>query len=97
MVDYNRISLRYTASQRNFKLTRYKAVLSRERDRHGICKAESRLCAHSWKTNDPVRFLEYVREKAKVDKLTREFYRQTNGGIGNSECFVSEEVVKTGY
>ncbi len=42
----------------------------------GIDAIESRLSVHTWKTNDPSKYLAYPLEKAQVDELTRKFYTQ---------------------
>lgn len=69
--------LRYTTSQRTFesRLTRYKAVLCKEKKRCGIERIESVLSLHSWRTNDLNKYTEYLQAKAEVNRLTLDFYR----------------------
>lgn len=86
MVDENGISLRYTSSQRNFKsgLSRYRKVLEREKERHGIAAMEAELSQHSHKTNNCESYLEYLRVKARLAQETSTV--TPSGETGSSEC-----------
>ena len=96
MVDCNGISLRYTTSQWNFKsrLTRYLHGHTQQEKRQTwhLQGRVSRLCTHSWKTIDPI---DSWSTSGKRQLSTDQ--GQTNRGMGNSDCFASEEAAKTGY
>lgn len=74
MVDEDRVHLKYSTCQRNFesRLTRYKSVLSKEKKEHGINEMESELSSVSWRTNDFVKYMDYLQ---RADRMTRRFYR----------------------
>ena len=70
--------LKYTTKQRNFEsgLSRYNAVLLREKKKYGVEQAETELSSFSHKTSCPDKYLDYLKAKARADAATRCFYLQ---------------------
>lgn len=78
MADENGNSLKYTACQRNFesKLVRYRRVLSVEKDKNCVCELETYLSNFEGKSNDPLKYEEYLKARVVVGKRLGDFYRQ---------------------
>ena len=76
MVDNRGVKLGYSTRHRNFesRLTRYRRVLHREKERHGVFELERELSDHCHNTNDASKYSEYLKCKAGCDKRTEEFY-----------------------
>ena len=76
-VDTNRLTLKYTSCQRSFEscLTRFHAVLRKEKEKKKVLELECGLSSYTRKTNCPDKYAEYLREKARVDDMTKEFYQ----------------------
>ena len=78
MVDRDGNSLRYTACQRNFesKLMRYRKVLSEEKDKNCVTELETYLSQFDGKSNDPLKYEEYLKARVMVEKRLGDFYKQ---------------------
>ena len=76
LMDENGVSMRYTSRQRICEsgLSRYKAVLLKERKAEGVEELETQLLLHSHKTVDEKDFLAYLVAKQKCDNKTSQFY-----------------------
>ena len=68
--------MRYSSRQRMFesKLSKYRQVLEREKQTHGISEAEIPLSKHSHRTVHSESYLQYLLIKKRVNSETNSFY-----------------------
>ena len=78
MVDKDGNFLKYTVCQRNFesKLVRYRKVLSEEKDKNHVTELEMYLSHFEGKSNNPLKYEEYLKARVEVGKRLGDFYGQ---------------------
>ena len=86
-------TIKYSAAQRNFesRLQRYRSILSSEKKSNNVEQHEDKLSKHCSRTNDRIKYLEYLACKAEVDEIST---FKSDGEVGSFGCIIIEEVAK---